>query len=146
MGKFLRKAKINELPQLLNILKGDMSVIGYRPQTMSHYLYFPEKDREVLKKSIPGLSGMGSIVFRNEEEILQKIQKEDGKEAKDSFYRDVISPYKSALECWYVEHRNVGMYFRLIWLTVKAVLSPTGCDWKKLRDIPEIPQKLNGVI
>lgn len=78
MGKFLRKTKINELPQLIIILKGDMSVIGYRPQTMSHYRYFPEEDKKVLKDSTPGLSGIGSIAFRNEEEIMQEVTKESG--------------------------------------------------------------------
>ena len=70
MGKFLRKTKINELPQLINIFKGDMSVIGYRPQVRQQYMFFPEADRTVMRTDKPGLSGMGAIVFRSEEELL----------------------------------------------------------------------------
>ncbi len=136
MGKFLRKTKINELPQLLNILKGDISIIGYRPQTMSHYMMFPEEDRAILSKSTPGLSGIGSIVFRNEEEMLRKVPDHE------SFYANVVSPYKSKLECWYVEHKSLGMYFKLIFMTALAVVKPDDDSWKKLRDIPEVPAEL----
>lgn len=147
MGKFLRKTKINELPQLINILKGDMSVIGYRPQTRSHYDYFPEEDKEILRKSTPGLSGIGSIAFRNEEEIMQEVKKETGSdEGREKFYGEVLSPYKSKLECWYVQHKNIGMYFKLIWLTVIAVLSPGSNSWKNLPDIPEVPDELKKYI
>lgn len=147
MGKFLRKTKINELPQLINILKGDMSVIGYRPQTMSHYRYFPEEDKKVLKDSTPGLSGIGSIAFRNEEEIMQEVTKESGsEEGRERFYAEILSPYKSRLECWYIQHKGIGMYFRLIWLTVIAVLKPTNNSWKKLPDLPEVPAELKQYI
>ncbi len=98
MGKFLRKTKINELPQLINILKGDMSVIGYRPQVRKQYMYFPKEDREIMKTDRPGLSGMGAVVFRNEEELLLKVDNHE------KFYAEIISPYKSHLECWYIRH------------------------------------------
>ena len=147
MGKFLRKTKINELPQLINILKGDMSVIGYRPQTKSHYEYFPEKDKAVLKKSTPGLSGIGSIAFRNEEEIMQAVTKKTGsEEGREKFYAEVVSPYKSHLECWYIKHKSIWLYFKMIWLTVEAVLNPSSQSWKKLKDLPEIPEELKDLI
>lgn len=136
MGKFLRKTKINELPQLINILKGDMSIIGYRPMPESQYKFYPEEDRNILKKSRPGLSGIGSIVFRNEEEILRKA------EDHEKFFAEVVSPYKSRLECWYAEHKNMGMYFKMIFLTVKAVLKPDNSDWKTLKGLPEMPAEL----
>ena len=85
MGKFLRKTKINELPQLINILKGDMSIIGYRPTVKKQYEDYPEEARKKLSTSLPGLSGIGSIVFRNEEEILQEAS--DDEEGKGRFYR-----------------------------------------------------------
>ena len=136
MGKFLRKTKINELPQLLNILAGDMSIIGYRPTVKEHFSHYPKEARQKLSKSRPGLSGIGSIVFRNEEEILQQV------EDKDAFHRDVITPYKAELECWYVKHRNIFMYFKMIELTVDAVLHPESREWKKLKDIPQVPKEL----
>jgi len=136
MGKFLRKTKINELPQLINILKGDMSVIGYRPQVRVQYDYFPAEDRAVMRTDRPGLSGMGAIVFRSEEDLLQGI------EDHESFYEKVISPYKSKLECWYINNKSLGNYFRLIWLTVKTVLKPDDRSWKKLKNLPEMPEEL----
>ncbi len=138
LGKFLRKTKINELPQLINILKGDMSIIGYRPQVKVQYDYFPAEDRAVMKTDKPGLSGMGAIVFRSEEDLLQNV------EDHEKFYEEVISPYKSKLECWYINHKSLGNYFRLIWLTVKTVLKPSDTSWKKLKNLPEMPEELKG--
>lgn len=143
MGNFLRKTKINELPQLLNILSGDMSVIGYRPLVKKGYDTYPEEVKAQLKDSRPGLSGIGSIVFRSEEQIVQKY---DSFEEKDEFYRTVIMPYKGQLEVWYTKHRTVSMYFRLIFMTVEAVLNPNSKSWKKLKDIPEVPENLRDVL
>lgn len=136
MGKFLRKTKINELPQLINILKGDMSVIGYRPQVRKQYMFFPEEDRKVMATDIPGLSGMGAVVFRNEEEMLRKV------DDHEEFYEKVVSPYKSKLECWYIKHKSLKNYFKLIWLTVKAVIKPEDKSWKSLPDLPNMPKEL----
>lgn len=140
MGKFLRKTKINELPQLINILIGQMSIIGYRPLVPSQFEEYPKENKAILKNATPGLSGIGSIVFRNEEEILQKV------DDMQEFNVNVISPYKSTLECWYVENKSVGMYFRLIWLTVVAVLWPEKCNWKELKGLPEVPDNLKDYI
>ena len=96
MGPFLRKTKINELPQLLNILAGQMSVIGYRPQVRKQYNFFPKEDQKVMQTDIPGLSGLGAVVFRNEEEMLRKVPDHE------AFYADVVMPYKAKLECWYI--------------------------------------------
>lgn len=136
MGKFLRKTKINELPQLLNILLGQMSVIGYRPQVRKQYDFFPIEDQEIMKTDVPGLSGLGAVVFRDEEEMLRKV------ENHEEFYEKVISPYKSKLECWYIKNKSLGNYFKLIWLTVKAVLKPGDGSWKKLENLPEMPEEL----
>lgn len=143
MGKFLRKTKINELPQLINILRGDMSIIGYRPLVPRGYAMYPEDVKKQLKNGRPGLSGIGSIVFRNEEQIVERF---DAYEDKDKFYRTVIMPYKGTLEVWYTKHRNVLMYWRLIFMTVEAVLKPDSQSWKKLRGIPKVPENLKNVI
>lgn len=139
MGKFLRKTKINELPQLINILTGQMSVIGYRPLVKSDYDAYSEKVRKVLAKSRPGLSGIGSIVFRDEEEICQTFETYDEKE---EFYKKIIIPYKGQLEAWYAKRRGIVLYFELIFMTVEAVLSPKSKSWKKLKGIPEVPEEL----
>jgi len=119
-GKFLRKTKINELPQLINILKGDMSVIGPRPQDTRCFVVFDKEDQENIKKVRPGLSGVGSIIFRDEESLMDV----DDIKQREYIYDHIISPYKGKVESWYVKHQNIGLYFKLIWLTVLAVISP----------------------
>ena len=144
MGRFLRKTKINELPQLINIFKGDMSVIGYRPYVPVHYEQYSEDVKKVMASSRPGLSGIGSIAFRNEEEILHKFK--DTKE-KDDFHNNVITPYKGKLETWYIRHKNIGLYFKLIFMTVEAVLHPKSKKWRtSFKDLPPVPEKLKPYI
>lgn len=139
-GRFLRKTKINELPQLINIFFGQMSVIGPRPQARPHFEVFPAPVKEALKTVLPGLSGIGSIVFRNEEDILERAAD------KEYFYANVIAPYKGALERWYIEHNSLTLYFKLIILTVQAVLFPDSQLYRRwLRDLPEPPTALAGL-
>lgn len=141
MGKFLRKTKINELPQLINIFIGQMSVIGYRPTVKQHFEGYPEECKVVLEKSVPGLSGIGSIVFRNEEEILQQF------EDKKAFHQNVIAPYKAALEVWYVQHKSLWLYFKLIFMTAEAVLHPDSKKWRTaFKDLPPVPAELEKYI
>ena len=97
-GKFLRQTKINELPQLFNILKGDMSIIGPRPQTPRCFEAFPKRSREVIVSVRPGLSGVGSIFFRNEEFMMH-----DAANA-DDMYDNIVMPFKGQLEEWYVQN------------------------------------------
>jgi lipopolysaccharide/colanic/teichoic acid biosynthesis glycosyltransferase len=141
IGKFLRKTKINELPQLINIFIGQMSVIGYRPFVRRGYEMYSEENRKALYNAKPGLSGLGSIAFRNEEEILQKI------DDKDTFYKETILPYKAELEKYYINHRSLGLYFKLIFMTVDVVLRPNNKNWKtKLKKLPPIPNELKDYI
>jgi len=136
-GKFLRSTKINELPQLLNILKGDMSVIGPRPQTQRCFDAFPARSQVEIVKVRPGLSGVGSIVFRGEEEMMA-----DAEDA-DRLYDEVIMPYKGRLEEWYVANQSVRLYFLLIFLTVWVVVFPrSGLHWRVLKGLPEGPEEL----
>ena len=140
-GKFLRKTKINELAQLLNILKGDISVIGPRPQTKKYYFAFNEEDRKYISQVKPGLSGVGSIVFRDEEGILEQVKN------PVEFDLKIISPYKGQLETWYVKNRSVLLYFQLIILTIVAVLMPEKKLYKKwLYDLPQEPEELKKLI
>jgi len=115
LGHFLRSSKINELPQLLNILKGDMSLIGPRPQTERCFFAFPEIARQKIVMVRPGLSSIASIVFRNEEEMM------DANASPDIFYDTVIMPYKGELEIWYVDNKSLYYYFLLIFLTIFVI-------------------------
>ena len=140
-GKFLRKTKINELPQLINIIKGDMSIIGPRPQAVKNFEAYSEEIQSMIKEIKPGLSGIGSIVFHHEEEILDQ-QKESL-----VFYNEVIMPYKGELEKWYVQHKNIKIYFLMIILTIFIVIAPQKQYYRSfLPDLPEVPQPLKGLL
>ena len=117
-GKFLRKTKLNELPQLFNILLGDMSIIGPRPLHHKQFSFYLAEDQNIIASITPGLSGVGSIIFRDEEKILQNS---DDVEAT---YKQEITPEKAKLEKWYVKNKSLTLYFKLIFLTILAVLFP----------------------
>jgi lipopolysaccharide/colanic/teichoic acid biosynthesis glycosyltransferase len=141
MGNFLRRTKINELPQLLNIFIGQMSFVGYRPTVREHYEAFPVEARRKMHDAKPGLTGIGSIVFRNEEKILQQF------EDKKSFHQNVITPYKAALESWYIDHENLINNLMLIIITVLAVLKHNSGTWKKIfKNLPPVPPELEKYI
>lgn len=116
LGRILRKTKINELPQLINVLRGDMSLIGPRPHTPRVAALFPAIYWEKIEALRPGLSGIGSIVFRDEEELLSNATE------RDEIYRVAIAPYKAALEEWYAKHSSLGVDVLLVVLTLAAVL------------------------
>ena len=137
MGKFLRKTKINELPQLLNILLGDMSVVGPRPQAHRCFNAFPVDLQQVIVKVKPGLSGIGPIVFRGEEDILA----DHGGSVE--FYDNVIAPYKGLVEAWYVEHQTMVNYYAVILVTVWVVLfSSSSVVWHVFKGLPVPPDEL----
>ena len=138
MGGFLRKTKINELPQLINIFNGDMSVIGPRPQTQRCFDAFPKSSQNEIIKVQPGLSGIGSIIFRDEEEML------DANDDPDKFYDEIIMPFKGSLEEWYVSHQNLVSYFSLIGLTIWVMLGfSSGLVWTLFKDLPSPPEELD---
>ena len=118
-GKFLRKTKLNELPQLFNIFMAHMSVIGPRPLHQKQFSFYSENDQKIIASVMPGLSGVGSIIFRDEEKVLQNSSD------PDATYHQLITPKKSALEKWYVNHKSITLYFKLIILTIIAVIIPS---------------------
>ncbi len=119
LGKFLRITKINEIPQLVNILKGDMTIIGPRPLTPRNFTVYPEDVKKEVVQVRPGLTGIGSIVFRDEESILANSPK-----SYLDCYANDISPYKGALEQWYICNRSPGLDLKIIFLTAWVVLFP----------------------
>jgi lipopolysaccharide/colanic/teichoic acid biosynthesis glycosyltransferase len=137
-GHFLRKTKINELPQLINILLGDMSVVGPRPQTLKNFDYFPPEGKEIILSMRPGLTGIGSIVFRDEESIVAR----SGKSVEEC-YREIIGPYKARLEVWYRERQNLGTYFLLIVITAWVIVHPKSEIYRRVwPSIPPLPDNL----
>lgn len=141
LGRFLRKTKINELPQLLNIFKGDMSIIGPRPQTQRCFDAFPARSQAEIIKVRPGLSGIGSIVFRDEEEMMHASKE------PERFYDEVIMPYKGALEEWYVAHQGLWTYLAAIFVTAWVVLFPESrLAWRVFPQLPAVPAELVGAV
>lgn len=135
IGKFLRKTKLNELPQFINVLKGDMSLIGPRPLTPEGFDFYTPEIQDIIGKVKPGLTGIGSIVFRDEEQFLGKTDK-----PYEQVYREDISPYKGALEEWYTREQTTWLDFKLFVLTVVAVLLPGSTVYERwLHNLPPRP-------
>ena len=141
VGSFLRKTKINELPQLLNIFFGHMSVIGPRPLTEETFSAYSDETKSIVSSVRPGLSGIGSIIFRDEEEIMQ------GQSASLDFYSRTIAPYKGLLEEWFVSNKSLGIYFLCILITCYAVIFPkSNIAWKVFKSLPTPPKELIGLL
>lgn len=137
VGKVLRKTKINELPQFLNVLYGEMSLIGPRPHAKRDLRGIQPDVLEELFELKPGLSGIGSIVFRNEEEILNTFDK------PRSFYDNVIAPYKASLELWYSRNKSLYLNLQLIIITVCVVVNKSSVNvYEVFSDLPDLPQAL----
>ncbi len=147
-GKYLRKAKLNEVPQFMNVLKGDMSMVGPRPLALQTFEYYPPDIQKQIVKAKPGLTGIGSIVFRDEESILAS-----GAKSSIDCYKEDIAPYKGQLELWYIENQNIWLDLKLMFLTAVVVIAPRNMLYKKLlwdnlirEDIPKEKMLLVGNI
>lgn len=114
IGKFLRKTKIDELPQLINILKGEMSFVGPRPDVPGYYDQLTGDDRRVLQLK-PGLTSPAALKYRNEEQLL--VQQEDPQKYND----EVLFPDKVKMNLEYLEKRSFFYDLKIIALTVKSL-------------------------
>jgi lipopolysaccharide/colanic/teichoic acid biosynthesis glycosyltransferase len=119
MGRFLRQSKINELPQVINILTGDMSFVGPRPLMKVGFDRYSDEMKSKVYNTRPGLTGIGSIVFRDEELIITQ-----SKLPPQECYREVILPYKGALEVWYQQNQHFYTDFMILFLTAWYVVFP----------------------
>lgn len=138
MGPFLRKTKINELPQVINILKGDMSIIGPRPLVDKTFEPYPQYIKDNIYNIKPGLTGIGSIIFRDEERLLSETSM-DTKE----FYAKHISPYKGELEIWYQKNLTFWTDVKLVFCTFWIILSPESkIPYKVFKGLPAKPEEL----
>ena len=133
IGSFLRKTKINELPQIINILKGDISLVGPRPLVTKTFLAYNNEVQSKIYNVKPGLTGIGSIVFRDEESIISAVKDED----PHGFYKRVIAPYKGQLEIWYQENNSFFLDLQLIFMTAWVILFPNSRLYENwFKDLP----------
>ena len=137
-GAFLRKTKINELPQLINIFKGDMSIIGPRPLVDKTFTPYPKHVQENIYNVKPGLTGIGSIIFRDEESLLSET-----KMIPQEYYAKHISPYKGELELWYQENLTAWTDIKLVFCTAWVMLFPlSNLPFQIFKGLPAKPEEL----
>ena len=134
-GTFLRKTKINELPQILNIIIGDLSIVGPRPQMQVDFEKYSDDVQNKIYNVRPGLTGIGSIIFRDEESLISVASENEN---PHDFYKRVIAPYKGELEIWYHSHRSLFLDFQLIFMTAWVIVSPETRLYEKwFKDLPK---------
>jgi lipopolysaccharide/colanic/teichoic acid biosynthesis glycosyltransferase len=138
MGPFLRKTKINEIPQVVNVLLGDMSLVGPRPQMEVDFYKFPPEIQKVINNVKPGITGIASIIFRDEERYYPN----DG-EDPHAFAARVTSPYKGRLELWYQQHASISTDIKIILLTAWVILFKNSqLPFRWFPDLPEKPEEM----
>ncbi len=127
-GKFLRKTKINELPQILNLIKGDISLVGPRPLVKKTFDAYDNDIKSIIYEVKPGITGIGSIVFRDEESLISSVKDEN----PHDFYKRVIAPHKGKLEIWYQQNSSIGLDILLIFITAWVIIFPNSKIYSKL--------------
>ena len=134
IGSFLRKTKINELPQIINILKGDISLVCPRPLVAKTFSAYTKEVQSKIYNVKPGLTAIGSIIFRDEESIISAVKKED----PHGFYKQVIAPYKGELEMWYQDHNSFFLDLQLIFMTAWVIVFPKSKLYEKwFKNLPK---------
>jgi lipopolysaccharide/colanic/teichoic acid biosynthesis glycosyltransferase len=117
VGHFIRRCKLDELAQMWNVLIGDMSLVGPRPNTRAWGTNLYTEDEMRLLSVRPGITDFASIVFADEGEILK------GQDAPDLAYNQLIRPWKSRLGLFYIKHQNIFLDLTLVFLTAVALVS-----------------------
>lgn len=137
-GKFLRKTKINELPQLINVLIGTMSFVGARPQMKVDFDKFTPEVQSSIYNTPPGITGIGSIIFRDEEKWISEAEGD-----KHEFYRNHIAPYKGEVEMWYQKNISLFTDLMLLIITIWVIFdSKSNIVYKVFTDLPAKPSEL----
>lgn len=116
-GKILRMTKVNELPQIINVFTGDMSIVGPRPLMEVSFKLYPEEVQKRIYNCKPGMTGIGSLIFRDEEKIVSEA-------ADPKAMYAAIYPYKGALELWYQANASLYTDFMIMFLTAWSILFP----------------------
>lgn len=117
LGRFLRKTKINELPQLINVLRGEMSLVGPRPLLDKQVARYEQHVQQAIAKVRPGITGLGSLFFSAEDELLASVPD------KDRFYDEVVLLQKGRLEIYYCENWSLWLDLQIVLLTLAILVS-----------------------
>lgn len=136
-GAFLRKTKINELPQIFNILFGDMTIVGPRPILPDGEKNYSDSESKYIRSVLPGVTGIGSLILRDEESFY--AHRDDARD----FYKNVISPYKAKIELWYVDNKSLMLDVKIIIFTVIAIIYPKMKLNKFFKGLPKMPRELS---
>ena len=115
VGVFLRKYKLDELPQLINVIRGDMSLVGPRPEVRKYVSMYTEEQRKVLSVR-PGITDMASIIYIDENEKLADS------EDPEKTYVEVIMPHKLEINLNYIQHKKWLTYFSVIFKTLISIV------------------------
>jgi len=124
-GRWLRKFKLDELPQLFNVLRGDMSLIGPRPE-VPEYVQLDDALWRAVLRSRPGVTDLASLVYRDEEGMLLPAAD------PDTYYRTTVLPAKLRLSVAYQQARSLPRDLHLLWLTARYSLFPGGFDRERI--------------
>lgn len=137
-GRFLRKSKLNEITQVINVLIGNMSIVGPRPQMKVDFIKFPPETRNSIFLSKPGITGIGSIIFRDEENWISNYEGD-----KHYFYKNKIAPYKTELELWYLNNKSLLVDIILVFCTAHVIAFPKSkLVYKFFKNLPLRPKHL----
>ena len=117
IGRFLRKSKIDELPQLINVLKGDMSLVGPRPE-VEGYVTLYKKDYQEILKVRPGITDISSVIYRDEESVLKE------QPDPEEYYKNILLPKKIQLAKKYVKNQSLLLDLKIILATILKVIFP----------------------
>ena len=132
-GKFLRMTKLNELPQIFNVLKGDMSIVGPRPLMAVSFRQYPEDIQQIIYNCKPGMTGIGSLIFRDEEKIVSSAPD------PQAMYTAIYG-LKGSLEIWYQKHASLFTDLKIIFLTAwTIVFHKSKLVYKTFKDLPPMP-------
>jgi lipopolysaccharide/colanic/teichoic acid biosynthesis glycosyltransferase len=136
IGRLLRITKMNELPQLFNVLRGDMSFVGPRPLMPVDFNAYHEFYKRKIYNSAPGITGIGSVVFRDEQKLITESEL-----PPQQFYRECILPSKGALELWYQENKSTQTDLLILFLTGMVLLFPkSNITGKVFPNLPSLKQ------
>ncbi len=145
MGHFLRRTKLNELPQIINVILGDISLVGPRPLMPVSFAMYSAEAQEVIYQSRPGITGIGSLVYRDEEALVSAAT-ELGIPPRE-YYQRAIYPYKGQLEIWYRNNRGLVTDTKiLIGTALSLVDSKTDWAQKLFTDLPPRPAILDAEV